>query len=157
MASASVWFALQWTPSWFAVGLFAATGGVLLYLACRPAIRITDACLKLGDQDIPWTMIRRIEYMGWLTPLIVRLTLADDSQRWIIYPGTPEASQTLLQFLHRFAESAAMGNVRNAGQAKVLPSPKYPLLRPEDEEEVERLYHRLRSVGHIDPRSSDEN
>ena len=32
----------------------------------------------------------------------------------------------------------------------------YPLLRPEDEEEVERMYQRLKTVGHFDQRNSEE-
>jgi len=154
-AAISVWFALQWPPSWFAVALFSLTAVPLLLLAFRPAIRITDACLKLGNQDVPWVAIRRIEHRGWVTPLVVRLTLADDSQVWVVYPGDPDASQTLLQFLYRFADHAAVG-MTGAGGAGSMPTPRYPVLRPEDEEEVERLYHRLRSVGHLDPKSNDE-
>jgi hypothetical protein len=152
-AAASTWFAFQWAPSWFAVALFSLTGAALLALALRPAIRITDEALKLGNTDIPWIAIRRIEHRGWLTPLVARLTLSDDSQVWIIYPGDPETSQTLLQFLYRFSDNAAVG-IASANSAHSMP--KYPILRPEDEEEVERLYHRLRSVGHLDPRSNDE-
>lgn len=32
----------------------------------------------------------------------------------------------------------------------------YPLLRPEDEAEVERLYQRLKAVGRLDSRSSSD-
>jgi hypothetical protein len=154
-AAASAWFALQWAPSWFAVALFSLTSAALLGLAFRPAIRITDDALKLGDHDVPWVAIRRIEHRGWLTPMVARLTLADDSQVWVIYPGDPDSSQTLLQFLYRFSDNAAVG-MAGASANLAQPMPKYPILRPEDEEEVERLYHRLRSVGHLDPRSNDE-
>jgi hypothetical protein len=37
-----------------------------------------------------------------------------------------------------------------------MPSPRYPLLRPEDEAEVERLYQRLKAVGHLDPKNSPD-
>ena len=154
-AGASIWFALQWAPSWFAVVLFSFTALSLLLLAVRPHIRITDACLRLGNQDVPWVSIRRIEHRGWLTPLVVRLTLSDDSRVWVVYPGDPDSSTTLLQFLYRFADHAAVG-LSGTNVASAMPSPKYPVLRPEDEEEVERLYHRLRSVGHLDPKSNDE-
>jgi hypothetical protein len=153
-AVGSVWFALQWAPSWFAVVLFSLTAFILLLLASRPPIRITDACLKLGNQDVPWIAIRRIEHRGWMTPLVARLTLVDQSHVWVVYPGDSDASQTLLQFLYRFADQAATG-ITSAATAQ-LKSPHYPLLRPEDEEDVERLYHRLRSVGHLDPKSNDE-
>ena len=37
-----------------------------------------------------------------------------------------------------------------------LPSPRYKLLREEDEAEVERLYHRLKTVGRLDSANSSE-
>ena len=41
--------------------------------------------------------------------------------------------------------------------AQALP-PRYRLLRPEDEAEVERLYQRLKTVGNLDQKNSaDEN
>jgi hypothetical protein len=43
----------------------------------------------------------------------------------------------------------------NSGR-KMLPSPRYRLLLPEDEAEVERLYQRLKAVGHIDPKNSSD-
>ena len=39
---------------------------------------------------------------------------------------------------------------------KELPSPKYRLMTPEDEAEVERLFQRLKSVGHLDAKSSTD-
>ena len=33
---------------------------------------------------------------------------------------------------------------------------RYPVLRSEDEEEVERLFQRLKSVGHLESKNSDE-
>lgn len=48
---------------------------------------------------------------------------------------------------------------RRKQQPQSFESPKYRLLRQEDEEEVIRLYQRLKSVGHMDPkdRSTGEN
>jgi hypothetical protein len=44
-----------------------------------------------------------------------------------------------------------------AGQdRRALPSPRYKLLRAEDEAEVERLFHQLKTVGHLEPKNSDE-
>ena len=151
----SIFFALQWPPGWIVVALFAITSALLMLMAFRAPIRITDDCLKLGSQDVPWIAIRRIEHRGWLTPLVVRLTLSDDSHAWVVYPGNSDSSQTLLQFLYRFADHAAIG-LAGASASAAPAAPKYPVLRPEDEEEVERLYHRLRSVGHLDPKSNDE-
>ena len=35
----------------------------------------------------------------------------------------------------------------------VPPSPRYRILRPEDEAEVERLYQRLKTVGNLDQKN----
>jgi hypothetical protein len=160
----SGWFALEWPPSWIPACLFALTGFALLALACWPAIEVTDQSLFLGSREVPWTTIRRIDHTGLVAPLLVRLTLAGGRRLWLLYPGNQDAAQTLLHFLCRFAEDALVDGEENplnrsetAGSAHKLPSPKYPILRAEDEEEVERLYHRLRKVGHLDTKSNDEN
>ena len=38
----------------------------------------------------------------------------------------------------------------------MLTSPKYRMLRTEDEEEVERLFQRLKAVGHLDPKNQSD-
>ena len=38
-----------------------------------------------------------------------------------------------------------------------LASPKYPLLRAEDEEEVDRLFQRLKTVGNLDSKTSPDD
>jgi hypothetical protein len=45
--------------------------------------------------------------------------------------------------------------IPGASDRKPLASPKYQLLLPQDEADVERLYQRLKSVGHLD-RSEDK-
>ena len=40
----------------------------------------------------------------------------------------------------------------------VMPAPaRYPLLRPEDEEEIEAMFQRLKSAGSMDVRNESEN
>jgi len=48
---------------------------------------------------------------------------------------------------------ASGGNERKQTQAV---APRYRILRPEDEAEVERLYQRLKTVGNLDQKTSDE-
>ena len=43
-----------------------------------------------------------------------------------------------------------------APDQREFPSAYYPLLRPEDEAEVERLYQRLKAVGRLDSRNSSD-
>jgi len=39
-----------------------------------------------------------------------------------------------------------------APERKLLPGPRYPLLSEADEADAERLYQRLKTVGHLDPK-----
>jgi hypothetical protein len=102
-----------------------------------------------------------------MTPLIVNLTLTGDRRVVLIYPGDIDAGKSLLRHLRRCAKDALIDGipyrqfwgeaVPNLGiERRQLPSPKYQLLRPEDEADVERMFQRLKTVGHLDPKGSDE-
>ena len=158
------WTALRWAPNWIAAGLFALSALVVFLLAIRPAVEIHETHLMVGRKAIDWSDIRRVDQTGWSTPLAVHLTLAGGERLLIVYPGDSISSANLLRQLRRCAHEALLDGVPYrqfwgeplAMELKQLPPPRYPLLRPEDEDEVERMYQRLRSVGHLDPRGSDE-
>lgn len=130
----------------------------------RPAVEIHETHLKVGRKMIAWGDIQRVDQTRWTAPLAVRLTLVRSQHLLIVYPGDSTSSANLLRQLRRFAREALLDGVPYrqfwgeplAMELKQLPPPRYPLLRPEDEDEVERMFQRLRSVGHLDPRGSDE-
>jgi len=124
----------------------------------------------MGRRIVPWMDIRRLDRTGWISPLIVRVTLFDDSRLLLIYPGDLDSCNSLLRHLRRLSRDAlidgipyrqywgevlANGNERKQAQAQVQ-APRYRILRPEDEAEVERLYQRLKTVGNLDQKNSDE-
>lgn len=84
----------------------------------------------------------------------------------LIYAGDPDSSNSLLRHLRRYSREALIegvpyrqfwGEAAPSNSERKHPVPKqYPLLLAEDEAEVERLFQRLKSVGHIDPKSSSE-
>jgi len=173
----SSWTALRWTPAWIAAALFAISASILAAITLRPAIEIYEAHLAVGRRKIPWRDVRRIDQTGWITPLAVRLTLRDHPPILLLYPGDPDSSNSLLRHLRRFSRQALLdgvtyrefwGELSNAEtppeSPAESPAPKdeaaaparYPMLRTEDEEEVERLFQRLKSVGHLESKSSDE-
>ena len=168
LAMLFAWLGVQWMPiPWFiAAGLFVATSILLLVLALRPPIDIQDAYLSVGKNCIPWMDIRRIDRTGWLSPLIVRLTLYDDTRITLVYPGDLESCKSLLRTLRRMAHDALIdgipyrqywGEVPSPSSAKsVAAPPRYRLLLPEDEAEVERLYQLLKTVGHLDPKNTGD-
>jgi len=166
LAAFSGWVAFQWPPAWIAAVLFVASAAILLALALQPAIEIYEHHLAVGRRIIPWTDIRRLDRTSWISPLIVHLTLQGDRRMIVVYPGDIDAGKSLLRHLRRCAKDALIdgipykqfwGEVLPSGvERRQLASPKYQLLRPDDEAEVERLFQRLKTVGHLDPKSDEK-
>jgi hypothetical protein len=175
----SAWNALRWAPSWIAAALFALSALVLAAVTIRPAIEIYETHLAIGPRMIPWRDIRRVDQTGWNTPLVVILTLHDGQRLHLLYSGDPDSSSSLLRHIRRFSQEALLdgvpyrefwGELAAVAQSSEptensRPEPaekdasiplRYPVLRSEDEEEVERLFQRLKSVGHLESKSSDE-
>ncbi len=159
----AAWTALRWPPNWIAAALFALSALVVFMLALRPAIEIHETHLKVGRRAIAWSDIRRVDQTRWNAPLAVYLTVAGGRRLLLVYPGDLDSSTSLLRHLRRYAREALLDGVpyrqfwgEPAAEPKQLPLPRYPLLRPEDEEEVERMFQRLKSVGRLDPRGTDE-
>ena len=160
------WFALIWPLSWIATGLFLASAILFLYLASRPAVEIYEGHVKIGKHAIPWRHIRRLDRSANI-PLMVRLTLADKTRILVIYPGDPNSSSGLLRSLRRHSREALIDGVPyrqfwgeaavSAIARKKLEPPRYPLLLPDDEADVERMFQRLKSVGHLDQKTSSED
>lgn len=160
----SAWMGLRWGPSWIAAGLFAVSGALLLLLTLRPAIEIHETHLAIGKRAIPWSDIRRIDQTGWNAPLAVHLTLASQERILLLYPGDFDSSASLLRHLRRYSRLALLDGIpyrqfwgEPAATKDELTKPaKYPLMRPEDEEEIERMFQRLKSVGRLDARAADD-
>ena len=152
------------SPAWIAAGFFLLTAACLIAAALRPAIEIHETHLAIGRRIIPWNQIRRVDQTAWTAPLAVSLTLSNERRELVIYPGDPDACAGLLRHLRRFSREALIDGVpyrefwgeTATAEPKQLPPPRYPLLRPEDEDEVERMFQRLKSVGRIDQRNSDD-
>jgi len=159
------WTGMRWTPGWIASGLFGLSAIAILLLALRPALEIHESHLRIGQRRIPWGEIRRLDQTGWNAPLAVYLTLGDDLRFLLIYPGDFDSCSSLLRHLRRYSREALIdgipyrqfwGEALPSPERKLLPPPRYPLLRPEDEDEVERMFQRLKSVGRLDSRGSDD-
>ena len=147
-------------------GVFLLTAIALIALALRPAIRMYDAHIEIGKLLIPWHDIQRVDRTGFLSPLVVRLTLFDDETITIIYPGEVDCCKHVLRTIRQMATSAMIdgvpyrqywGEMLGMGDTRQIPAARQRVLRAEDEEEVERLYFLLKTVGHIDPRNSGED
>jgi hypothetical protein len=93
--------------------------------------------------------------------------LFDDSRLLVVYPGDLDSCNSLLRQLRRLSRDALIDGIPYrqywgeilipGGDRRQSPPPRYRILRPEDEAEVERLYQRLKAVGHLDQKNpSDE-
>jgi hypothetical protein len=136
----------------------------------RPAIEVHEGYFSVGKRVVPWMDIRRLDILrldraGWISPLMMRVTLFDDTRFTLIYPGEIEDCGGLLRNLRRLSRDALIdgipyrqywGEVLAAGGRQPVPGPRYRILRPEDEAEVERLYQRLKSVGHLDQKNTTD-
>ena len=166
----SAWNALRWTPSWIAAGLFAISALLMIAVTLRPVVEIHETHLAIGRMQIPWRDIRGVDQTGWNTPLAVMLTLRSQQRIMLLYPGDLDSSSSLLRHLRRFSREALLDGipyreywgehiapeVASGKDAEAAAPARYPVLRAEDEEEVERLFQRLKSVGHLESKNSDE-
>jgi len=142
--------------------LFLATAALLLVLALRPAIEVHAHHLLIGKRVISWAEIRTVNTTGWTSPLILHMALTGDRRMLLIYPGEAESAVMLLRQVQRMARAAMIDGVPHheywteqeaPSMPKRLPSPRYPLLSDDDEAEVQRLFQRLKAVGHLDSKT----
>ncbi len=166
LAGFSGWLGWGWAPAFIPAGLFLLTAAGLFVMAFHPSIEIHEGYLAVGKRRIPWIDIRRLDRTGWISPLILRLTLYDDTRLLLVYPGDLDSCNSLLRHLRRFSSDALIdgipyrqywGELLTPGtERKQVPPPRYQVLRPEDEAEVERLYQRLKTVGNLDQKNSTD-
>lgn len=101
----SAWCGRTWPPAYVAAGLFFLSAAVLFYLARRPVVEVHETHLAIGRRRIPWMDIRRLD-RKCSSPLIVLITLFDDSRILLIYPGEMDSVNSLLRHLRRYAREA---------------------------------------------------
>jgi hypothetical protein len=160
LAAFSGWYAQFWLPSAIPAGLFLASAALVLWLATRPVIRITDDCLEIGAQQIEWSLIRRVDQTGWVAPLVAYLTLADGRRIRIVHPGDTRSSNALLRVIQQRATQSLINGVPHRQifgaplapqKTEPLPSPRYQVVSQEEEDEIERMLQKLRTAGRLDP------
>ena len=166
LAALSGWYGRSFLPALLPAALFVLTAGFLFLMSFRPAVEIHEGYLSIGRRIIPWMDIRRVDRTGWISPLLVRLTLFDDSRLLLVYPGDLDSCNSLLRHLRRLSRDALIDGIpyrqywgevlAPGGERKQPLPPRYRILRPEDEAEVERLYQRLKTVGNLDQKNSTD-
>lgn len=148
--------------------LCAMTSAGLFWLAARPAIHVSQEQFQIGDRVIAWREVREVNRSRFLSPLVIKLRLTNSRRKILIFPGEPDRIERLMFQLRKNSQLATFDGVAyrdywtwlslSAGQgdASTLDQP-VRMLSSDDEEEVERLYQKLKSVGRLDGRASDSS
>ena len=107
LSAFSGWLGMDWVPAFVPAALFFLSAILLFVLAFRPAVEIHEGYLAIGKRVVPWMDIRRLDRPGsWISPLIVRMTLFDDSRLILVYPGDLDSCNSLLRHLRRLSRDA---------------------------------------------------
>jgi len=148
----------MWWGAWVPAVVLTAIGAASTWMGTRPAIEVADGHLKIGRRFIEWKDIRRVDQTGWVSPLVADLTLSDQTQLRLVYPGETTESNELLKMIQQRSEKALINGVpyrkifgEPAGPVRQAQEPvRYRLMSEADEADVERMYHQLRSAGRLD-------
>ena len=111
LAAFSAWLGLRWVPAMIPAVLFAGSSLLLIILGLRPGIEVHDDHLGVGGRTIAWTDVRRVDRTGWMSPLVLQLTLFDDSKVLLIHPGDLDSCNSLLRHVRRLSRDALIDGI----------------------------------------------
>jgi hypothetical protein len=147
--------------------LCAGTAAVLFWLWKRPPIRLLETQFNIGERAIAWREVRQINTPRIGSPLILDLKLTNSRHKLMIYPGEPERIEKLLFQLRKncflatfdgvsYRDYWAWAAVSEArGETPAPEQPPVRMMSSEEEDEIERMYQKLKTVGRLDSRISD--
>lgn len=148
--------------------LCAITSAGLFWLAAQPAIEVTEEQFQIGKRVIAWREVREVNRSRFLSPLVIKLRLTNSRRKILIFPGEPDRIERLMFLLRKHSQFATFDGVAyrdywtwlslsgGQGDTSTLDQP-VRMLSPDDEDEIERLYQKLKSVGRLDGRSTDSS
>jgi hypothetical protein len=144
------------------------TAVALFWLAARPPIRLEETQFSIGERTIAWREVREINSSRFVSPLILSMKLTNSRHKLLIYPGEPERINSLLIQLRKKSHLATFDGVAHRdywtwssliNRSNENPAIEHPvrMLSTEEEEEIERLYQKLKTVGRLDSRGTDSS
>lgn len=148
--------------------LCAATAAGLCWLANRPAVSVSATQFNIGDRAVAWREVREINSSRFLSPLLLKIKLTNARRAVLVYPGEPERIEQLLLRLRQSSHLATFDGVAyrdywtwhsmhdSPQEAPALEQP-VRMLSVEEENEIELLYQKLKTVGRLDSRSDSSN
>jgi len=185
-AAAFTSFGLR-SPIFVILGSVLAVIALLLFwLSSRPPILVGETQFNIGERAIAWREVKEVNRVRILSPLILRIKLTNSRKRMLIYPGEISRVEQLVHLLRKNSHLATFDGVAyrdywtwssmaglhgpkqlgapQAGQKQLQRSSMdqpVRMLTREEEDEIERMYQKLKAVGsldlRIDPSNSDED
>ncbi|MBV8707652.1 MAG: hypothetical protein JO182_08940 [Acidobacteriaceae bacterium] len=149
--------------------LCALTAGGLFRLSALPHIRVGVTQFHIGERTIAWQEVREINSSRFVSPLILKLKLTNSRRRMLIFPGEPEQIARLMYQLRKNSTLATFDGVAHrdywtwndikeqSGAPPTNNDNPVRMLSQNDEDEIERMYQKLKSVGHLDSRKADSS
>jgi hypothetical protein len=159
---------------------------LLLWLSSRPPIQVGETQFNIGERAIAWREVKEVNRVRILSPLILRIKLTNSRKRTLVYPGEISRVEQLVHLLRKNSHLAtfdgvayrdywtwsSMAGLRSPKQLGAAPTGQKQLQRSsleqpvrmisrDEEDEIERMYQKLKAVGsldiRIDPSNSDED
>lgn len=146
-------------------GLLALSAVLLFWLVSRPAVAVFPSQLNVGKRAIAWQEIRAIN-QRMASPLVLKLRLTNNRGYVLVFPGEQERMVKLAAHIRNRSFLATFDGIpyqdyhlwSNLSDAEVeelgLERPM-AMISSEEGQEIERLYQKLKSVGHLDGGSDD--
>ncbi len=159
IAGFSVWCALRWWPAWIPAGLMIPGIVGALWIALRPSLEVNGSHLVVGRRTIEWDDIQRVDQTNWVTPMVVELTLREGSRLRVIYPGRDEDCKLLLRLIQQRSAHSLINGVPHrrifgdpppTQKPERTGPPRPRFLSDQDEADIERMLHILKSAGRLD-------
>jgi hypothetical protein len=148
--------------------LCGVTAFAMFWLAARPQIRIGESQFHIGERCIAWREVRELNSSRFLSPLVLKVRLTNSRRALLIYPCEPERIEQLLFQLRKNSHMATFDGVahrdywtwltlNNAKTENPVLEQPVRMLSVEEEDEIERLYQKLKAVGRLDSRVESSN
>jgi hypothetical protein len=145
--------------------LLAISAAFLSWLALRPSIAVFPSQLNVGKRAIAWQEIRSIrQTMG--SPLVLNLRLTNNRTQVLVFPGEQDRILKLATHIRNrsflatfdgipYQDYHLWSNLSDAEAEELGLEHPAPMISQEDGQEIERLYQKLKSVGHLDGGKDD--
>ncbi len=145
--------------------LLLVTAAALWWLATRPTIRISLTQFSIGRRAVAWREVREIN-SKFTSPLVLKLKLTNARRKTLVFPGEPERIARLMYQLRRNSYLATFDGVAyrdywlwssltdSDNEENGLGAP-VRMLSTEDEQEIERIFQKLKAVDRSDSSKDD--